>query len=96
VHATVELADGSLAVVGAASPRKHSLARPLQYTLDMTNTLPKLCYCQSTRHGRAVVRALEAAGHAARYDAASGYVYATGGDAALAITTAVRTGSPVK
>jgi hypothetical protein len=43
----------------------------------MTNTyktLSKLCYCQSARHARAAVRALESAGYAARADA-SGYVF---------------------
>lgn len=36
--------------------------------------LSKLCYCQSARHARAAVRALERAGHAARTDA-SGYIF---------------------
>jgi hypothetical protein len=45
------------------------------YLWGMTNTpLSKLCYCQSARHARAAVRALENAGYAARTDA-SGYVF---------------------
>ena len=36
--------------------------------------LSKLCYCQSARHARAAVKALEAAGYAARTDP-DGYVY---------------------
>ncbi len=52
-------------------------------------TLTKLCYCQSARHARAVVKALEAAGYAARADR-DGNIFATGGDAAFLIAKAVR------
>jgi hypothetical protein len=37
-------------------------------------SLHKLCYCQSTRHARVAVKALEAAGYAARTDP-SGYIF---------------------
>lgn len=53
----------------------------------MSDALTKLCYCQSARHARAAVKALEAAGYAARTDA-SGYIFATGGDAAFAVAQA--------
>lgn len=36
--------------------------------------LSKLCYCQSSRHARAAVKALEEAGYAARTDR-DGYIY---------------------
>lgn len=41
---------------------------------NATKTLLKLCYCQSARHSRAAVRALEHAGYAARTDI-TGYIY---------------------
>jgi rhodanese-related sulfurtransferase len=54
----------------------------------MDKTLSKLCYCQSARHARAAVRALETAGYAARTDS-SGYVFVDSPtDAALAISRA--------
>lgn len=40
----------------------------------MNKPLAKLGYCQSARHARAAVKALEAAGYAARTDA-TGYIY---------------------
>jgi hypothetical protein len=43
--------------------------------MNNTNSLTKLCYCQSMRHARAAVKALEAAGYAARTDK-DGYIYA--------------------
>ena len=61
------------------------------YTFNMTTnntkTLSKLCYCQSARHARAAVRALEQAGYAARTDA--GYIYADNStDAAFEVAQA--------
>ncbi len=57
----------------------------------MTNTtkaLSKLCYCQSNRHARAAVKALEAAGYAARADS-DGNIFADNpSDAAYAIAAA--------
>ena len=57
----------------------------------MTNkALSKLCYCQSIKHARAAVKALEAAGYTASTDA-SGYVYADStSDAAFAIARNAR------
>lgn len=57
---------------------------------NVTNgTLPKLCYCQSARHARATVKALEAAGFSARADAV-GNIFSTGGDAAWLIAQGVK------
>ena len=56
----------------------------------MTNgTLSKLCYCQSARHARATVKALEAAGFSARADA-DGNIFSTGGDAAWRVAQGVK------
>lgn len=55
----------------------------------MTNTtnngLSKLCYCQSIRHARAAVKALEAAGYAARTDASGNIFVDNPSDAAWSI-----------
>ncbi len=55
---------------------------------DNRGPLAKLCYCQSARHARAAVRALEAAGYAARTDV-SGYIFASVvSEASLAVANA--------
>lgn len=52
--------------------------------------LSKLCYCQSARHARAVVKALLSAGFVA-YSSREGQIYVDDpSDAALAIAKAVK------
>ena len=54
----------------------------------MTNTLSKLCFCQSGRHARAAVKALEGAGYAARTDPEGNVYVDNPTDAAFAIANA--------